>query len=60
SVGDSNLDGSFTTGDLVLVFEAAKYETGAAATWEEGDWNGDLLFDSNDFVFVFTYGDYQG
>ena len=30
-----------------------------AATWEQGDWNGDLLFTSGDFVAAFTSGGYE-
>ena len=35
-VGDSNLDGEFNSGDLVGVFTAGKYETGAMAPWRLG------------------------
>ncbi len=50
-IGDANLDGVFDSNDFVQVFVAGKYEVeGATATWEQGDWNGDLLFTSGDFV----------
>ena len=42
--GDSNFDGEFNSSDFVTVFAAAKYETGQAAIWVEGDWNGDGQF----------------
>ena len=38
--GDSDMNGSFDQLDLVKVQIAAKYLTGQAATWGEGDWNG--------------------
>jgi hypothetical protein len=38
--GDANMDLKFDQLDLVKVQIAAKYLTGQAATWGEGDWNG--------------------
>lgn len=38
--GDANMDLSFDQLDLVKVQVAAKYLTGEAATWGDGDWNG--------------------
>jgi hypothetical protein len=38
--GDANQDFNFNQVDLVQVQIAAKYLTGAAATWGEGDWDG--------------------
>jgi hypothetical protein len=58
-IGDSNLDGEFNSGDLVGVFTAGKYETGERASWEEGDWDGDLQFVSSDLVAAFTDGGYE-
>ncbi len=37
--GDANMDLKFDQLDLVQVQIAAKYLTGQAATWGEGDWN---------------------
>lgn len=53
--GDANVDGRFTTADLVLLFTAAEYEDGIAgnSTWSEGDWNCDGEFDSADLVLAF-------
>ena len=59
SMGDSNFDGEFDSGDFVSAFAAAKFETGQRATWSEGDWNGDLLFNSTDFVCAFSCGPYE-
>ena len=58
SVGDSNLDGLFDSGDLVLVFSGGKYETGDMAGWALGDWDGDMQFGSGDLVFAFSDGGY--
>jgi hypothetical protein len=59
-VGDSNGDGMFNSTDLILVFQAGKYEDGIAKndTFEEGDWNGDGEFDSSDLVLAFQEGHY--
>jgi hypothetical protein len=38
--GDADQDLDFDQFDLVRVQQAAKYLTGEAATWGEGDWNG--------------------
>ncbi len=56
--GDSNLDKVFNSSDLVTVFRAGKYETGAAATWQEGDWGGDGFFLTGDLVLAFREGGY--
>lgn len=60
TLGDSNLDGKFDSGDLVQVFQAGEYEDSiiANSTWEEGDWNLDMDFDSGDLVTAFTAGTY--
>ena len=58
--GDANLDGQFDSGgDFVQVFVAGKYETGAAASWAEGDWDGDGFFASGDMVTAFVDGGYE-
>ena len=58
-LGDSNLDGEFSSGDFVSVFTAGLYNTGQPATWATGDWNGDGFFDSGDFVAAFTEGGFE-
>ena len=59
--GDANLDGLFNSSDLVMVFQAGKYEDGIFqnASWEEGDWNDDGEFDSQDLVMAFQLGWYE-
>jgi hypothetical protein len=58
--GDSNLDGTFNSADLVLVFQAGKFEDQVDfnATWADGDWNGDLEFSTQDIVAAFQEGGY--
>ena len=62
---------SSTVRDFVLVFSVAgKYDgkglgrsvgalLGNGAGWSEGDWNGDGVFDSGDFVVAFEDGGYE-
>ena len=40
--GDANLDGEFNSSDMIVVFQAGLYETGAAALWANGDFDVDL------------------
>lgn len=58
--GDANLDGAFDTADLVQIFSAGKYETGADAVWAEGDFNCDGIVDSSDLVVALADGGYVG
>jgi hypothetical protein len=60
-VGDANGDDLFISTDLLLVFQAGKFEDGQAhnATFADGDWNGDQEFDSADLVLAFQLGHYQ-
>ncbi len=59
--GDTNLDGEFSSTDLVAVFQLGEYEDGIAAnsTWSAGDWNGDREVDSADLVIAFQAGGYE-
>ncbi|MEZ6120477.1 MAG: PKD domain-containing protein [Pirellulaceae bacterium] len=58
-IGDANLDGEFSSSDLVQIFVSALFETGEQAQWPEGDWNGDGRFDTSDFVAAFQEGRYE-
>ena len=58
-MGDADLNGEFDSGDLVAVFAEAKYETGEAANWAQGDWNGDQIFGSGDLVAAFSNAGYD-
>jgi hypothetical protein len=57
-LGDANRDGHFDRLDLLQVTDSRKYLAGKRATWSEGDWNGDGVFDSSDFVLAFGAGNY--
>lgn len=60
-IGDANLDGEFSTTDLVHVFSFGEYEDLLAdnTTWSEGDWNADADFDTADLVFAFQDGGFE-
>jgi hypothetical protein len=69
--GDANQDYSFEQLDLVKVQVAAKYLTGAPASWGEGDWNGapggspgyppfgDGVFDQRDIIAALQSNTYR-
>jgi hypothetical protein len=59
--GDANLDGEFSSTDLIAVFQQAQYEDNVSAnsTWSRGDWNGDSEFDSGDLVLAFQDGGFE-
>ena len=68
--GDADQDLDFDQFDLVRVQQAARYLTGQAATWGEGDWNGvpggnpgdpppgDGVFDQLDIIAALLTGGY--
>jgi hypothetical protein len=60
-IGDSNLDGEFSSSDLVFVFTAGEYEDtiNGNSGWADGDWDGNGDFTSSDFVASFTAGGYE-
>ena len=59
--GDANLDGEFTSEDLVDIFTAGEYldDRVLNSTWGTGDWNADGEFDDADIVTAFIDGGYQ-
>jgi len=57
--GDATLDGSFSSSDLVAVFQANKFESGVDAGWATGDWTGDGLLTTADLVLAFRDGKYE-
>lgn len=59
--GDANLDGQFSSEDLVAVFVSGEYEDRVVgnSTWSSGDWTGDGEFDSQDFIEAFRQGGYN-
>ena len=58
-VGDANLDGEFSSSDLVAVLGSGSYETGAASVWSSGDFNGDGFTNSGDLVAALSAGGYE-
>ena len=60
-IGDANLDGNFTSSDLVHVFQAGEFEDGLTGNsdWSDGDWNGDGEFDTSDLVLAFQEGKFE-
>jgi len=61
SYGDANLDRTFDSRDLILIFQAGEYEdsTLGNSRWEDGDWNADGEFTSADLIFAFQTGKYR-
>lgn len=59
SVGDANLDGAFSSDDLVQVMEHGRYESSDDAGWASGDWNGDGVFSSRDLLTALQRGRYE-
>ena len=59
--GDANLDGQFSTSDLVFVFQAGEYEdaTPLNSNWTTGDWNADGDFSTGDLVLAFQAGGFE-
>jgi hypothetical protein len=59
--GDANLDGQFSSQDLVLVLQTGEYEDNLAANsgWADGDWDGNSDFDSSDLVAALQDGGYE-
>ena len=49
-IGDSNGDGVFDQPDLTAALARGKYLTGQPATWVDGDWNGDEVLDTLEFL----------
>ena len=59
--GDADLDGQFTTADLVSVFQANEYEDAELnnSTWADGDWDGDGEFGTSDLVLALQDGGFE-
>jgi hypothetical protein len=56
--GDADCDGEFNAADINAVFASGKYNTGESASWHEGDWNADLVFDKKDLMVADSDGGY--
>jgi hypothetical protein len=59
--GDSNLDGTFDSQDLVDVLAAGQYEDQVPLNsgWASGDWDGDGEFKTQDFLLAMAEGGYE-
>lgn len=59
--GDANLDATFSSQDLIQVFQAGEYEDQKPrnSTWSEGDWDGNGDFESADLIVAFQQGGYE-
>jgi hypothetical protein len=58
-IGDANLDGEFTSGDLVQVLASGTYEAEIPSAWTTGDFNGDGRTNSTDLVAALADGGYE-
>ena len=58
-IGDVDLDGEFSSTDMVSVFQAGRYESAGEATWRQGDWDADGQFGSSDLIMAFQDGGYE-
>jgi hypothetical protein len=58
-IGDANLNGEFSTSDLVVVLASGAYETNVAAVWSTGDFNGDGRANTSDLVAALADGGYE-
>jgi hypothetical protein len=58
-VGDANLDGTFSSSDLVTVLASGTYESNLPAVWTTGDFTGDGRTTSSDLVAALADGGYE-
>ena len=58
-IGDADLDGQFTSTDLIAVLAAGTYDADADAVWSSGDFNGSGRFDSSDIIGALADGGYD-
>jgi hypothetical protein len=57
--GDADLDGEFSSGDLVQMLASGLYEADLPSGWASGDFNGDDRTDSSDLVVALSDGGYE-
>ena len=60
--GDANLDGQFTTDDMLELFQNGEYEDGVVCNsgWAEGDFDRDCEFTTGDLILALqTWGTYS-
>ena len=58
-IGDANLDGEFSSADLVTVLASGTYEAEVDSAWTTGDFNGDGRTNSGDLVAALADGGYE-
>jgi hypothetical protein len=58
-IGDADLDGEFSSSDLVVVLATGTYEVDVASVWTSGDFNGDGRTNSSDLVAALAGGGYE-
>jgi hypothetical protein len=58
-IGDANLDGQFTSSDLVSVLASGTYEANLPSVWTTGDFTGDGRTTSSDLVAALADGGYE-
>ena len=58
-VGDANLDGEFSSSDLVVVLSSGTYEVDVDSVWSSGDFDGDGRTNSSDLVVALADGGYE-
>ncbi len=59
--GDANLDGEFSSTDLIDVLKAGEYEDSIAmnSSWRDGDFSGDGEFTTDDLIVALQLGAYE-
>jgi hypothetical protein len=58
-MGDADLDGQFSSTDLVTVLASGTYEADLDSVWSTGDFNGDRRTNSTDLVVALADGGYE-
>ena len=56
--GDADLDRRFDARDIEQVLQSAKYLTSEEASWSEGDWDGNGVFNQLDIVLALQTGQF--
>lgn len=58
AAGDADRNLQFDQQDIAQVLQGAKYLTGEPATWEQGDWNSDGVFNQLDVIAALQTGNF--
>ena len=57
--GDANLDGEFTSADLMTIAKSGHYEMDLPTLWHQGDFTADGRFSSDDLILALADGGYE-